>query len=265
MYHLRLFGFVILLLLGPTGPLHAEDLLRYAGATTLQRYFMPEAARLFSDETAVRIRIEGGNTDPGIRALLNGEVDIAGAGRLLSVAEKKQGLVEHFLGWDVLAIVLHKLNPVEDLNYEQLNDIFDGTITNWRQVGGSDTPILVVTSPKGSGMRSAVKDLVLQNKDFLAREVVSAVVSEADQQVSMFPNAITALSRSMLDAKNVKAVRVAGVEPSAVNIVEGKYLLAKPLSLVTLGPPKGDLERFMALVKSPRGRAILMKHFVPVE
>lgn len=267
MHLLRHYRFMSLLVLLAVyaGPASAEDLLRYAGATTLQRYFMPEAARLFSDETAVRIRIEGGNTDPGIKALINGEVDMAGAGRLLTPAEKKQGLVEHFLGWDVLTIVVHKQNPVEVLSYEQLHDIFAGKLSNWRDVGGVDAPILLVTGPKGSGMRAAVKDLILGQDDFLPNTVVSAIVAEADQQVGMFPNAITAQSRSMLDAKNVKTVKVGGVEPSVANIVEGRYLLAKPLTLVTLGQPQGDLARFMALVKSTRGKAILIKSFVPAE
>lgn len=265
MCHLRSCGLLLLFLLVTTNMVAAEERLRYAGATTLQRYFMPEAARLFSDETAIRIRIEGGNTDPGIKALLNGEVDMAGSGRLLTEAEKKQGLVEHFLGWDVLTIVVHQKNPVEDLSPEQLRAIFSGAMTNWQELGGADAPILVVTSPRGSGMRAAVKDMILQRGEYLPREVVSAIVAESDQQVGMFPNAITALSRSMLDAKNVKTVRVAGVEPSATNIAEGRYLLAKPLVLVTLGQPQGDLERFMSLVKSQRGKAILKKSFVPVE
>ncbi len=263
--HLRRFGLVVLLLFSTAWPVSAEEILRYAGATTLQRYFMPEAARLFNDETAVRIRIEGGNTDPGIKALLNGEIDMAGSGRLLTAHEKQKGLVEHFLGWDVLAVVLHKQNPVEELNFEQLHGIFSGRLTNWQQVGGIDAPILVVTSPKGSGMRTAVKDLILQGREFLPREVVSAIVAEADQQVGMFPNAITVQSRSMLDAKTVKTIRVAGVEPSAANVAAGRYLLAKPLALITLGQPQGDLARFLALVKSPRGKVILKKYFVAAE
>jgi phosphate transport system substrate-binding protein len=69
----------------------------------------------------------------------------------------------------------------------------------------------------------------------------------------------------MLDADHVKAIRVDGVAPTAVNIVEGRYLLAKPLVLVTKGEPQGDLARFMDLVNSQQGRAILKKSFVPAE
>jgi ABC-type phosphate transport system substrate-binding protein len=91
---LRQCGILTIFLLLTSGMSVAEKLLRYAGATTLQRIFMPEMARIFAGETAVRILIEGGNTDPGISSVLNGVIDMAGAGRLLSEAEKQQGLRE---------------------------------------------------------------------------------------------------------------------------------------------------------------------------
>lgn len=265
MRFLRSFVILTIIVLTSIGGACAEDMLRYAGATTLQRFFMPKIGRQFTSDTAIKVNIEGGNTGPGIKALLNGEIDMAGAGRLLTEAEKDQGLVEHFLGWDVLAIVVNEQNPLEDLSLDQLQGIFSGAITNWLEVGGNDGPIIVVTCPKGSGMRSAVKKLILKEQDYLPREIVSAIVAESDQQVSMFPIGITALSRSMLDADGVKPITVNGVEPTAANIAEGLYPLAKPLTLVTKGVPQGDLARFIDLAKSQQGKTILQKSFVPAE
>jgi phosphate transport system substrate-binding protein len=259
--------FVILmaLVLSLTGVACAEGVLRYAGATTLQRFFMPEVARIFTGETGIRVQIEGGNTNPGIDALLHDEIDIAGAGRHLTDAEKNKGLVELFLGWDVLSIIVHERNPVESLSPSQLQGIFSGEIGNWKDVGGDDVPVVVITCPQGSGMRSAVQDLILKDKTFPEREIVSAIVAESDQQVSLFPGGITALSRSMLDADHVKAIKVDGVLPTAANISKGFYPLAKPLALITKGPPQGNLARFMALVESKQGKTILGHSFVPSE
>lgn len=262
---IRQLAVLIIIVVTMAGSASAEELLRYAGATTLQRFFMPEVARLFSSDTAIKVTIEGGNTDPGIKSLLNNEIDMAGSGRFLTAAEKNKGLVEHLLGWDVLAIIVHEQNPLQNLTLKQLQGIFSGEITDWQEVGGVAGPIVVVTSPKGSGMRSAVKGLVLKDKDFLNREIVSAIVAESDQQVSMFIAGITALSRSMLDADHVKAIMVDGVDPTVANIIAGRYPLAKPLALVTKGEPQGDLARFIDLVKSPQGKAILKKSFVPSE
>lgn len=260
---LRQLTILAIVALATTSGAWAEGLLRYAGATTLQRFFMPEAGSIFTSDTAVKVRIDGGNTGPGIKALLNGEVDMAGAGRPLTAEEKGQGLVEHFLGWDVLAIVVHDQNPLESLSLAQLQQILSGEVTDWKEVGGKAGPVVVVTSPKGSGMRSSVKQLILKEKDYLPREIVSAVVAESDQQVSIFPTGITALSRSMLDADHVKALKVDGVEPTAANISEGRYPLAKPLLLVTKGQPQGDLARFIDLAKGPQGRLILQRSFIP--
>lgn len=261
----RKFALLTIVLLMLSAGAWAEEPLRYAGATTLERFFMPEVSRLFTSETAIRVHIQGGNTGPGIKALLNGDVDMAGAGRMLTEAEKAKGLVEHFLGWDVLAIVVHEQNPLEDLTLEQLQGIFSGSINNWQDVGGNAGPIVVVTCPQGSGMRSTVKTNILKDKSYLSREIVSAIVAEADQQVSMFPTGITALSRSMVDADHVKVIKVDGVVPSPDAISGGRYSLAKPLTLVTKGVPQGDLARFVSLAKSQQGRAILQKSFVPVE
>jgi phosphate transport system substrate-binding protein len=241
----------------------AEELLRYAGATTLQRSFMPEAARIFQGETGVRIHIEGGNTSPGIRSLLAGQIDMAGAGRYLTAEEKQQGLVEHFLGWDVLAVVVQRTNPVDALTLGQLRGIFAGDIRNWKEIGGRDEPIVVVTSPKGSGMRSAVQELILGEKPFTTAEVISGVVAQADQQVTMFPNGITALSLSMVDNHQVKFLLIEGGAPTAANVSAGRYPLSKPLALVTRGQPRGQLERFILFALGPRGQGVLAKSFVP--
>lgn len=254
---------IVLGLLLSSPPVSAEELLRYAGATTLQRSFMVEAARAFQGETGVRIQVDGGNTNPGLRALLAGEVDMAGAGRHLTAEEKKQGLVEHFLGWDMLAIVVPRTLPVENLTLEQLGDIFSGKIVNWKDVGGKDQPMVVVTSPKGSGMRAAVQDLILKDKAFTPQEVVSGVVGQADQQLTMFPGSITAVSLSMVDNVQAKTLSVNGIAPTAANVAAGRYPLAKPLALVTRGQPKGQLQRFVEFALSPRGQAILAKQFVP--
>lgn len=254
---------VVLLLLVMPGLLCAQTTLRYAGATTLQRYFMPEAARVFSDQTDVRFTIDGGNTDPGLAAVLGGSIDVAGSGRALTRQEKAAGLVEHFLGWDVLAIVLHQANPVDDLSRQQLQSIFTGEIDNWQTLGGADQPIIVITNPRGSGMRSAVQSLILGKRDYLDLEVISAIVAESDQKVALFPNAMTALSMSMVDEARVKVIKVDGVIPSAETLDDGSYALAKPLYLVTRGQPGGALASFIELATGPQGAEILSRRFVP--
>lgn len=238
--------------------------MHYAGATTLQRFFMPELSRIFFEDTEIRIQIEGGNTDAGIQALLQGNVDMAGSGRHLTEAEKAQGLVEHLLGWDVLAVVVNRENPIESLTLQQLRLIYSGEINNWNDCGGPDLPIVVVACPRGSGMRDAVQELILGEKPYLAHAVVSAIVEQADRHVAMFPGAIAVLSASMVDDARVRVVRANGVEAVRDNLVNGSYPLAKPLALVTRGQPRDELEVFINLATSSRGGEVLSEYFVPL-
>lgn len=263
---LRILWILVLLTTGLIQPVGADEhTLRYAGATTLQRSFMPDLAKIFYNDTTLRIHIDGGNTDPGLHALLNGEVDLAGAGRHLTAVEQEHGLVEHFLGWDALVIVVHQNNPVTDLTLSQLQGIYAGEIRNWQEVGGPDQRILVVSSPEGSGMRNAVQNLLLQEKSHTKNEIVTAIVANADQQVALFPMAITILSQSMFDAKGAKTLLVNGKEPTVGNIKAGAYPLVKPLALVTRGKPEGNLARLIELALSDRGKAVLNKTFVANE
>jgi ABC-type phosphate transport system substrate-binding protein len=175
---------LLFLLSFPPSTVRANEILSYAGATTLQHDFMPEAAQLFHQETGISFRITGGNTDPGIKALLQEKVRIAGGGRFLRPEEKAAGLVGTLIGWDPIVIIVHRTNPIDNLTREQLGGIFSGRIRNWREVGGEDQPILVVSSPPGSGMRVTVQKEILKNEAYTAREIISLLVADDDRQVA---------------------------------------------------------------------------------
>jgi phosphate transport system substrate-binding protein len=245
--------------------LGAAQPLRYAGATTLQLDFMPEAARIFQTKSGITFDISGGNTDPGLKALQSGKVDVAGAGRFLTAAEKAAGLVETQIGWDALVVVVHQNNPVENLSLAQLRGIFTGRIANWQEVGGNDQPILVITCVEGSGMRSTVKKEILKGEEFTNREIVAAIVADADRQIAQFPVAITAISKSMVDVPGVKILQVDGVAPDQTNIVAQRYPLIKPLTLVTIKAPRGDVARFIEFVLDPEGQRVMARKFFPAK
>lgn len=238
----------------------AGEMLKYAGATTLQRDFMPEAAQLFLIETGIPFQISGGNTDPGLRALQTGLVNLAGSGRFLRPEEKAAGLVETLIGWDAIVILVHQTNPVGNLTREQLRGIFSGHLTNWRQVGGADQPILVITSPQGSGMRQSVQD-DLGLTAYTPKAITAALVADGDRQVAALPAAIAAISRSMVDVAEVKAIQVDGIAPSQETVAAQSYPLIKPLLLVTRGKPAGPVARFLHLALGDRGQEILARKF----
>lgn len=253
-------GAIFAFFLGGATAWGAES-LRYAGATTLQQYYLPDAAIAFEAHTGGLILAQGGNTDPGLKALAAGKIDLAGAGRFLSSAEKAAGLVETLIGWDALSVVVHAGNPVESLSHDQLKGLFSGQIQNWRDVGGADLPVQVISSPLGSGMRAAATELVLGPLPMTRRELITARVADCDDQVARYPGGICLLSNSMVQAREVKLVEVEGVLPTRENVANQHYPLVRPLLLVTRGKPRGLTAQFIEFSLSDEGQELLARHF----
>lgn len=246
------------------GGVQGADILRYAGATTLQRDFMLDAAHRFGAANNVKFAIEGGNSDAGIKALSAGAADLAGSGRFLTKQEKAAGLVEHRLGWDPLVVVVHATNPVENVSREDLRRMLLGAVCNWNQVGGRDLPILQVAAPQGSGVHDAIEKLLLDDAQLSPQAIVSLVVADADRNVAILPAAFTVTSMSMVDVDKVKVIKIDGVLPNRHNVAAGAYPLIKPLLLVTRGKPAGKLALFINFAKSAEGQAIIAKKFYPM-
>ena len=124
--------------------------------------------------------------------------------------------------------------------------------------------IMVVTSPIGSGMRNLVSTAILGGRPYADREIRASVVAYADDQVSLFPVAITAISTSMVDAHDVKKLKVEGIPPDSENVAAKRYPLVKPLLLVTKGKPSGRTAEFVDFAIGERGQEILSRKFFRV-
>ena len=246
------------------GRVAGSELLRYAGATTLQRDFMLDASRRFATVHDVRFQLEGGNSSAGLKALSAGAIDLAGSGRFLTAKEKKMGLVEHLIGWDPLVVVVHATNPIENVRSEDLRRMLLGSVRNWKQLGGRDLPLLQVAAAPGSGVHEAV-DIFLHNEQHVTpQSIVSPVVADADRKVALLPAGFTVTSMSMVEAAQVKVIKVDGLLPNRQNVMAGEYPLLKPLLLVTRGKAKGTLALLVNFAKSPEGQALIAKKFVPL-
>lgn len=242
----------------------AVEMIRYAGATTLQKDFMPDAAHRFGAAHNVKFQLDGGNSDAGIKAVGTDSIDLAGSGRFLTSKEKADGLVEHLLGWDPLVVVAHATNPIGNVSRANLQRMVSGAVRNWKELGGRDLPILQVAAPSGSGVHTAVRHLILDDEPISRRAIVSLVVADADRNVALLPAAFTVTSLSMVDVENVKVIKLDHFPPDRQTIAAGDYPLIKPLLLITKGKPKGSLALFISFAKSPEGQSLLAKKFIPL-
>jgi len=231
----------------------------------------------------VQIAVTGGGTGTGIAALINGAVDLANASRAISAEERAEAQaagiepVETVVAGDAIAIVVHPSNPVDRLTIPQLAAIFSGQITNWRELGGEDRSIVLLSRESNSGthvffleqvVRQGVDgDTTLFSPDTLLMPSSEGISAEVRQN----PNAIgyDGLGYVTADQK-VLAVAPAPGEPYVLPTVDsardGSYPIARSLYVYTAGEPQGALRAYLTWVLGAEAQALVQKlGFVPLQ
>ena len=167
----------------------------------------------------------------GIQAVQEGRCDIGLSSRALKDAEKEAGLTEAVLAYDGIAMIVNPANPVEDLSLEQIADIYTGKITNWSEVGGNDSQIVLIGREAGSGTRGGFEEIVGVVDACQYRQELSST-GDVITTVAQNPNAIGYASLAAVK-DTVKALKVAGVTPTEATIKDGTYTIQRPFVLAT--------------------------------
>lgn len=203
------------------------------GSTSMEKLANALSEAFMEEYPDVTVTAEFVGSGAGIEAVTNGTADIGNSSRSLKDEEKAAGVVENVVAIDGIAVCVDPANEVADLTKEQLTNIYNGTITNWKEVGGADEPIIVIGREAGSGTRGAFEELVdLKDACKYANELDStgAVIAK----VASTPGAIGYASLDALD-NSVKALSLEGVEATAENIKAGNYFLSRPFVMATKG------------------------------
>jgi phosphate transport system substrate-binding protein len=235
------------------------DRISIAGSTTVQPV-AEKVGEAFTELTGAKVDVAGGGSSSGVKAAGDGTADIGNASRDIkdSELETYPDLVIHTIAKDGIAIVSHPEGTVDELTTEQVREIFAGNITNWSEVGGEDTPIVVISREEGSGTRGAFEDMVMGDD---AAITDSAIFQDSNGKVrtavASTPDSIAFLSFGYLD-NSVLAISIDGVEPTVENAVNGSYPVVRPLNMCTLGEPEGAVKAFLDFVMSPDGQAIVV-------
>ncbi len=239
-----------------------------------------EAYRVVAPD--VSIAVTGGGSGTGIAALLNGTVDIANASRAIKPDEidaaRANGIepVEFVVAIDALAVIVHHDNPVDRLTLPQLADIFTGRITNWREVGGLDAPIVLVSRESNSGTHVYFLEEVVRLGDSEIRDIFAA-------QTLMMPSSVGITSEV---SRNVNAIGYDGlgyvteeekvlaiardenspyILPAVNTADDGSYPLARNLFMYTAAEPEGAIATYLDWILGPQGQAIVADlGFVPL-
>jgi phosphate transport system substrate-binding protein len=232
--------------------------LSFAGSTTVQPLVEALGEEYRQRHPDVALNIAAGGSVVGINAVQNGEVDIGMASRRLREGEQTEGMEVHQIAVDVLAVIVHPTNPVDNLSLEDLQDIYLGEITNWEEVGGDDEDILPVIREVTSGTRGAFDKIVLDDEEPTGDAMVEVTASEVEARVAATENAIGYIGFGHIE-EEIKVLSIDGVEPSPEAALSGAYSLQRPLQLLT-GPLSRNLaQTFVDFALSDDGQDMVQQ------
>ncbi|ABN07287.1 phosphate binding protein [Methanocorpusculum labreanum Z] len=241
------------------------ETLTLAGSTTV----LPVAqtvAEIYMDEHATAdIQVSGGGSSVGATAAKEGTADIGMLSRELKDSEKEgSDLKEYVIAKDGIALIAHPSNTVSDLTLEQIKDIYQGKITNWKELGGADMKIVLIGRDSASGTREFFTEFVLKKEDAASTMQEFSSNGAVQQAVAQTPGAIGYVSLEFVD-DSVKAFTLSGVAPTVENVINGSYSINRPLLMITNGEPTGLAKKFLEFILSDEGQTIIAENgFVPV-
>ncbi len=223
--------------------------------------------------TPAVVEVQGTGSSSGIRAIRDGTSQIGMSSRNVALDELSEGISYSLLAYDGIAVVVNNDNPVQDLSLEALAKIYRGEIDNWQQVGGENSPIVVITRDPASGTRTAFEAIVgLRERDNNGNSVSTiartAQVGAGNGTVKMITAqnrfAIGYVSLGSLDG-TLKAVTIDGVQASSENIERGSYLIARPFMLLSANQKATALsEEFLDWLNSKEAQEIVSDHgYIP--
>jgi len=227
-----------------------------AGSTSVMPFTEKLAEYFMIDHSNYSINVQGGGSTAGIQSCLNKTSDIGMSSRELKEDEKELNKI--VICYDGIALVTNRNNPVEALSLQQVKDIFNGKITNWKELGWIDRKIDAVTREEGSGTRSSFEDLVMQKDSIDDGIMVQDSNGSVKEVVATDPYAIGYISLGLVD-KRVKAVIIDGVSPSIMNIKQKKYKIFRPFLYLTNGYPQNEVKKFIEYVLSHEGQSVLKR------
>ena len=250
--------------------------IQFKGSDTIVNLIQVWAEKFVEKYPLYNVSVIGGGSGTGFASLINGTCDIAMSSRRIEEKEKILAKgnniypVEFKVGLDGLAILVNKNNPVGKLTLEQLLDIFMAKITNWKEFGGEDRKIVILSRESNSGTHMFFKECVLRQNgknaedEFSVHSLMMSSSQSICDEIYQNPNALGYVGMGFLNDK-VKAISVAidessgYVYPTSESVMNGLYPISRPLYLYTNGSPKGIVEMFIEYALSDAGQEVVME------
>jgi phosphate transport system substrate-binding protein len=240
------------------------------GSTTVLPIAQAALEAYMKAHPGVNISLSGGGSGEGIKALIDGSTDIANSSREIKKSEadlaksKRIEPLETVVAIDAIVPIVNPRNKVKDLTVDQLSQIYQGKITNWKEVGGDNLEIVVISRDSSSGTFEAWGELVLKGAKVSPRAQLQASNGAIVQVVSKNRYAIGYIGLGYVD-KSVKAVTVNGIPATEKTALSKEYPVSRYLYMYTNGKPKGETAKFIDFILSQEGQDLVKKDgYVPL-
>ena len=241
------------------------------GSTTVLPIAQKVAEAYMKENPNVSISVSGGGSGNGIKALIDKTTDIADSSRFIKEGEIKQAVekgvypVPFAVAYDCIVPVVHPSNPIKDISLVQLKGIYEGKVKNWKEIGGPDSPVVVVSRDTSSGTYEVWEGKVMKKTRVYPGALLQASNGAVAQAVAKNKNAIGYIGLGYLNS-SVRALTVGGVQGTKDSTLDGTFPVSRPLYMFTSGWPKGDALNFINFVMHPeKGQKLVEKTgFVPL-
>ena len=243
--------------------------IRIKGSDTMWLLTERWSEEYMKSHPSISIYAEGGGTVLGVQALIKGEAEICAASRPLRASEVRQLAEAHdkiglrfLVAKDALSIFINYQNPIQTISLQQLKDIFTGRITNWKQIGGLDQGIQVITRSPNSGTYFYVKEHVLEGEEYT--QAAKTVTSTKNVVDAVFENEAAIGYGGIAYGEDVKHCKIGNVAPTAENVRNDSYPVIRYLYFYTIDSPRGATKAFIDWVIK-EGQAIVKSvGYIPI-
>jgi phosphate transport system substrate-binding protein len=252
-------------------PLNAGQKIVIDGSTTVGPIAKAFAQYYMNLNKDVNITVSESGSGNGAKSLINGVCDIADMSRFMKDKEFKAAVekgifpVAHVVALDGLPILVHPSNPVDNLTVEQVRNIYIGKIKNWKEVGGPNVKIVMVSRDTNSGTYETFNKLVMKKQKIVEGCEYVGSNGAVRGRVQNTPAAIGYAGLGFVD-KTVKALKINNIYPTRKTVSSGKYPIARPLFMFTNGYPKmgSHVYQFVTLHLTKKGQEMIDRiGFVP--
>lgn len=241
------------------------------GSTTVLPIMQKAAEAFMKEHPGTTVSISGGGSGHGIKAIIDGTTDVAMSSRFIKDEEVKLAVergsypVPYAVAYDCIVPVVHPSNTVKDLSMAQLKAIFKGEVKNWKEVGGPDLQIVVISRDTSSGTYEVWDEKVMKKERIFPGALLQASSGAVAQAVAGNRSALGYLGIGYLNA-NVKPLTVNGIEGNVETTLNNTFPIARPLFVFTKGWPLGETLSFINYMLSPQKgqKHVLDAGFVPL-